>query len=77
MIKYDSSVIGCTSHELLDKERTLPRTRTISEAMRQNCTWRLRTDFKKWSEKMENFFNVLYERAFQDESNEPFSAFLR
>ena len=33
-------------NELLDKERTFPRIRAISEAMRQTCTRRLRTDYK-------------------------------
>ena len=44
---YDCSVIGCTSHELLDKERTFPCTRAVSEAMRRNCTRHLRTDYTK------------------------------
>ena len=39
------SVIGCKSHLLLDKGRSLPCTHVISEAMRQNCTLRLRTDY--------------------------------
>ena len=43
---YDYSVIGRASHELLYEERTFPCTRTISEAMRQKCTRRLRTDYK-------------------------------
>ena len=33
-------------NEFLDKERTFLRTRAISEAMRQICTRRLRTDHK-------------------------------
>ena len=42
---YDCFVIGCTCHELLDKECTFPCTRAVSKAMKQNCTWRLRTDY--------------------------------
>ena len=38
-------VIGCTCCELLDKEPTFACTCAISEAMRQNCTWHLRTDY--------------------------------
>ena len=41
----DCSVIGCTSHELLDREGTFPCTRVIREAMRQNCTWPLKTGY--------------------------------
>ena len=33
------------SHELLDKERTFPCARAVSEAKRRNCTKRLGTDF--------------------------------
>ena len=43
-------MIGCMSNELLDKERTFPYTRAISEAMRQHCTRRLRTDYTFFSE---------------------------
>ena len=45
VINNDCSVVGCTSHGLLDKERTFPCTRAVSEGMRQNCTRRLRTDY--------------------------------
>ena len=45
VILFDCSVIGCTSHELLDKERTFPCARAVAEAMRWNWTRRLRTDF--------------------------------
>ena len=45
VIIYDCSVIGCTRHELLDKERTFPCACAVSEAMRRNWTRRLRTDF--------------------------------
>ena len=41
-------VISCTSHELLEKERTFPCTSAISEAMRQNCTRRLRTNYNDY-----------------------------